>query len=100
MPGGDRTGPMGLGPFTGRGAGYCAGQVNPASVTPGWSRPFARGPGRGSGWCRSFYGTNIRGPMADKQTDIGILRVQAQELERVLKQINQRLTELEEDKQA
>ena len=24
MPGGDRTGPMGQGPLTGRGAGYCA----------------------------------------------------------------------------
>ncbi len=25
MPGGDGTGPQGLGPMTGRGAGYCAG---------------------------------------------------------------------------
>ena len=25
MPGGDRTGPLGQGPMTGRGAGYCGG---------------------------------------------------------------------------
>ncbi|MDA8216902.1 MAG: DUF5320 domain-containing protein [Dehalococcoidales bacterium] len=32
MPRGDGTGPMGLGPRTGRSAGYCAG-----SSTPGWT---------------------------------------------------------------
>jgi len=41
MPGGDRTGPMGMGPMTGRGAGICAGN-NQA----GWgNRFFGRGPG-------------------------------------------------------
>ncbi len=39
MPAGDGTGPMGMGPRTGRGAGFCAGY--PA---PGWAN---RGPGRG-----------------------------------------------------
>lgn len=29
MPAGDGTGPMGLGPKTGRGAGYCAGFSSP-----------------------------------------------------------------------
>ena len=29
MPGGDRTGPMGMGPMTGRGAGYCGGAARP-----------------------------------------------------------------------
>lgn len=29
MPGGDRTGPAGLGPMTGRAAGYCAGYPAP-----------------------------------------------------------------------
>jgi hypothetical protein len=42
MPGGDRTGPLGYGPMTGRGAGYCAGYV-----TPGYGNP-AFGRGRGS----------------------------------------------------
>jgi uncharacterized protein DUF5320 len=29
MPGGDGTGPMGMGPMTGRAAGYCAGNGAP-----------------------------------------------------------------------
>jgi len=49
MPRGDGTGPMGLGPMTGRAAGYCAGY--PA---PGYMNPIA---GRGYfGWGRGFYG--------------------------------------------
>ena len=54
MPGGDRTGPMGQGPMTGRGAGYCSG--NP---TPGYSIPaFRPGIGRGR---RVNYGRGFRG---------------------------------------
>jgi len=57
MPGGDRTGPAGMGPMTGRRAGYCAGYPAPGYVQPG--------PGFGSGWGggwggfgrrRGFYG--------------------------------------------
>ena len=56
MPGGDRTGPMGMGPMTGRAAGFCAGFGAPgfASGGPGlgrgWGRGFGRGWGRGYGW--------------------------------------------------
>jgi len=45
MPGGDGTGPGGLGPRTGRGLGYCAGYS-----TPG----FTKGPGMGMGWGRGM----------------------------------------------
>lgn len=41
MPGGDRTGPTGMGPMTGRGLGYCSGFT-------GFGR-FARGRERGFG---------------------------------------------------
>lgn len=34
MPFGDRTGPQGLGPRTGRGAGYCSGFGMPGSMNP------------------------------------------------------------------
>jgi hypothetical protein len=34
MPGGDRTGPAGAGPMTGRAAGYCAGYGVPGYVNP------------------------------------------------------------------
>lgn len=50
MPGGDRTGPMGAGPMTGRSAGYCAG-----TGTPGYTRHgFGRGRGFGRGWGRGM----------------------------------------------
>ena len=70
MPGGDRTGPRGLGPRTGRAAGYCAGYPVPGYANPsvpgygrgvgygrGWGRGFGRGFwGRGRGfWRRGYY---------------------------------------------
>ncbi len=51
MPRGDGTGPIGLGPMTGRGAGYCAGFAVPGFANFKGSRRFAgRGSGRGFGW--------------------------------------------------
>ncbi len=67
MPWGDRTGPWGEGPRTGRGAGYCSGYPVPGSANPdvpgrgrgygygrgrGWGG--GRGHGRGRGWGRGF----------------------------------------------
>jgi hypothetical protein len=73
MPFGDGTGPMGIGPMTGRGAGFCAGfgapgfnnpmpvypyhygYVHLAPVWTKWGYGFGRGFGRG--WRRSgLYG--------------------------------------------
>lgn len=51
MPGGDRTGPAGYGPMSGRGMGYCAGYPNPG-FTRGWGRGFGGGWGRGRGFGR------------------------------------------------
>ena len=53
MPGGDGTGPGGLGPRTGRGFGYCNGYPHPGYAVPGgmgmgWGR--GRAWGRGGGW--------------------------------------------------
>ncbi len=74
MPFGDRTGPNGLGPMTGRGAGYCAGYsasgyANPvggrgfygrgAGFGRGGGRGFGRGFGRGSR--QRFYATGVPG---------------------------------------
>ncbi len=50
MPGGDGTGPIGMGPMTGRGAGYCAGYPTPGYMAGG-GRGFG-GRGRGGGWGR------------------------------------------------
>jgi len=70
MPAGDRTGPLGQGPMTGRGAGFCAGfgvggYANPPGIGGFVSRfrPFGflgrgatplAGPGRGRGRARGF----------------------------------------------
>jgi hypothetical protein len=55
MPLGDRTGPAGLGPMTGRAAGFCAGYP-----VPGYMNPAG-----GAGWVNpavgeaSFYGAGV-----------------------------------------
>jgi len=41
MPGGDRTGPAGMGPMTGRAAGFCAGYPVPGYMNPAGARGFA-----------------------------------------------------------
>jgi len=50
MPWGDRTGPAGLGPLTGRRAGFCAGYRVPGFL----NRVF--GPFAGFGWGRCGWG--------------------------------------------
>ena len=63
MPGGDKTGPTGGGPMTGRGAGFCAGFGVPGYANPGvqFNNSYGRGGafrrggggfGRGGGYGR------------------------------------------------
>jgi hypothetical protein len=59
MPAGDGTGPMGQGPMTGRGAGYCAGYEAPGYANPMPGRGF--GMGRGRGWWGAGRGAWGRG---------------------------------------
>jgi hypothetical protein len=56
MPGGDRMGPMGAGPRTGRAAGYCAGYGMPgfANAGFGWGHGYGPGRGYGRGWGMGF----------------------------------------------
>ncbi len=69
MPGGDRTGPLGAGPMTGRGAGFCAGYSMPGYMNPyfgggfGFGRGRGRGFGRGRGWGwhRGYYASGYPG---------------------------------------
>ncbi|MCK4655422.1 MAG: DUF5320 domain-containing protein [candidate division Zixibacteria bacterium] len=71
MPGGDRTGPSGAGPMTGRGVGICAGYDVPGYMNPafgrgvgrGWGRGFGRGSGMGGGrgWRHQYYATGLPG---------------------------------------
>jgi hypothetical protein len=72
MPAGDRTGPKGRGPMTGRGAGYCGGSGMPGYGNPAPGRGFGmgfgrgwgfggRGGGGGRGWRHMFYATGLPG---------------------------------------
>jgi hypothetical protein len=67
MPGGDGTGPGGMGPMTGRAAGYCAGYPMPGYMNPvfgrgyGFGRGFGFGRGGGRGRRNRFYATGLTG---------------------------------------
>ncbi|MGQ9787608.1 MAG: DUF5320 domain-containing protein, partial [Anaerolineae bacterium] len=64
MPRGDRTGPWGAGPMTGRRAGYCAGYPVPGYMNPipGFGARVGYGYGFGGrGWRHWFYDTGLPG---------------------------------------
>ena len=81
MPRFDGSGPLGLGPGTGRGLGPCSAGL-------GWRRGF----GRGFGW-RRFWGYLRRSPMSKKE-EVEMLTDEAAVLEDELKAIKERLNEL------
>jgi len=62
MPRGDGTGPGGMGPMTGRAAGFCAGYSVPGFMNPVGGRGYG-GWGRGGGWGRRnwFHATGLPG---------------------------------------
>lgn len=108
MPGGDGTGPMGLGQMTGRGTGYCAGFTTPGYVNPmpGRGRGMGRGWGRGRGWRQPYFPMVI--PDAPPAPSIGpydaapsveyevrALKAQAEGIAGALNEIRKRIGELE-----
>ena len=114
MPGGDRTGPMGIGPMTGRGAGSCAGFAVPGLVNRVFGAGlFGRGRGGGRGWRNMFYATGLPGwarvglgvagaALAasvfrgmTREQELDALRQQADQAASVLERIRQRISELE-----
>jgi hypothetical protein len=98
MPGGDRTGPRGAGPRTGRGMGYCNGNDWPGFTNQGpnfrsWYGFGGRGGGRG--WRNRFYATGIPGwvpPTTEQET--ADLKAQADWLKGQLDAIQKRIDEL------
>lgn len=113
MPGGDGTGPAGMGPMTGRGAGYCAGSSAPAFANPAFGRGFGCGlgfgfgGGRGRRWTppHTGYGYGYAapyaghyGPAPTRQQEKEALQNQAEYLEDSLEGIKKRIAELEAKK--
>ena len=98
MPRGDRTGPDGYGPATGRGLGYCTGHLR-AGFTfgggRGYGRGFQRGFGRGYPYAGSWGVTPY--PAYPSTTGIDEARVlenRAKAVEEELQAIKARLDEL------
>ena len=83
MPGGDRTGPMGMGPRTGRGAGFCGGAGVPGFISRMGGAFLGRGRGRGGrGWRNMFYATGLPGWMRSGPAGVPPAEVPASEAER------------------
>jgi len=127
MPAGDGTGPLGMGPMSGRAAGFCAGYGMPGYMNPvpgrgfgmgfGHGRGFGMGFGRsgGRGWRNLFYATGLTGrqratagwPMwggvppaaaPTKEQELEALKSQAEYFENALGEIRKRLEEVETEK--
>ena len=111
MPRGNRTGPAGWGPITGRGMGYCAGYDAPGYVhqAPSYGRRRG-GRGAGRGWRHGYHATGLPrwaryddapdwygpyGPPMSEEQETDLLRNQADALKRELEAISKRLDELE-----
>lgn len=97
MPGGDRTGPMGFGPITGRKLGLCCSARAGGRFSKGCGRFGAFGLGRGRGWRHWYYATGLPGwarmggggwwaspsyPPQSAQDELNALRARMAELER------------------
>ena len=109
MPRGDGTGPAGMGPMTGRAAGYCAEYSMPGFMNPipgGGFRSRGRGfRGRGHGWGCGFgmgfpayapaYGA--WGGQVTPQQELDALKGQAEYFEDALEGVQQRIEELESE---
>lgn len=109
MPRGNKTGPAGQGPMTGRAAGYCAGFATPGYMNASPGRFAGRGGGFGRG--RGFgmgRGMGYRGnwpspppvytyaPPYSAKDEAEMLSQEAEHLEAHLKEIKQRIANLEE----
>lgn len=105
MPRGDRTGPAGAGPKTGRGMGNCSGSnyAGYANQAPGFRGGFGfRRGGGGRGWRNRFYATGIPGwavanPEQDTADLQAELQTQADNLKAQLDAIQQRLNDLKSE---
>lgn len=96
MPRGDRTGPLGQGPKTGRGLGYCAGYSAPGFMNQGFGRRF-RGFGRGFGRRRQSGPIPPAQPQAyqpTKEQELEMLGDEAKIIEQEQKALEQRLEEI------
>lgn len=114
MPGRDRTGPMGFGPMSGRGMGWCGSSSGSRYRDYGRFDNFGWGCGRG--WRHRYYATGVPGwarPGWGGQgaspppywgstaggNELNSLKAYAEGLEEELSHIKDRMAELENEQQ-
>ena len=106
MPGGDRSGPMGEGPLTGGGFGYCGNSSYPQRFSRVGFGAWRGGFGRSRGWRNRFWATGRPGwqrmgewEFADRPPDVTAEKLELQRvtaaLEAELKRLRARIEELE-----
>jgi len=108
MPRGDGTGPMGMGPMTGRAAGYCAGYAVPGFANPtrgggrgmAWGRGggggMGMGWGRGGGFAPAPYQAPYAIPEPTGEQQLAALRDQADWLKQQMDDVSARIQKLEQ----
>lgn len=123
MPGGNGRGPAGMGPMTGRAAGFCAGNRGPGFANAGYGAwGYGRGGGYGyggHGFRNQYYATGLTGwqrwggpystaapgyapayvPDAtgySRENELKTLKGNAEYMEDSLAEINRRIKDLEE----
>ena len=109
MPRGDGSGPAGMGPMTGRAAGFCAGYNAPGYMNPYGGRMGAGfGRGRGRGWGAPYpaaglnswsppYGGYAYPPQYSADQEKESLQNQVKFFEDQLTALRNRIDELEEE---
>ena len=112
MPGGNGTGPAGMGPMTGRAAGFCAGYAVPGYANPVGERGYGmgfgrgRGMGRGRGFGRGFGWAGVADPYpasasfgltVTAEQELEGLKQQAEFLQNSLGQVSERINQLEKE---
>ncbi len=99
MPRGDGTGPVGMGPMTGRAAGFCADFNAPGFMSQGAGRGFrgfwrhGSGRGRRNRFCAPLYPVST--PQVSAKHELEYLKEQAQYLKESLDEINKRIEQLQ-----
>ena len=104
MPRGNKRGPEGAGPMTGRGMGYCAGYDVPGYANHGPEAGFGRGMGRrnarghGQGYRRRYFHPDTAWDelAPTKEEEFNALKTKADRLQRTLDEVNKRIRDLEE----
>ena len=92
MPRFDGTGPMGMGPMTGGGRGFCVIPLHPAWPTYAKRRfatPYA------ASWGAPYYGVPSFTPQTAKEDELDYLKGLAQSMKEDLEKIEQQIKKIE-----